>query len=87
MPGTSSSGPRESSSGPTASAEAIESPVFTTRSGSSEASDLTNAMSRCLPGVRWMSEICSTRSGSAAGGSTGTSCSLSANQLRSMTEA
>src|SRR5450755_1329647 len=83
MPGRSSSGPSASSSGRTASGCEIESPVFTTRSGSSASRERIQDSSRCRPGVRWASEMCRTRSGVAPGGSTGTSYRRRANQFRS----
>ena len=64
-PGRSSSGPRASRNGWTACVCAIESPVFTTRSGSRASRDLIQDRSRCRPGVRCTSERCRTRSGAA----------------------
>ena len=65
---------------------AIESPVFTTRSGSRLASDATQAISRLRPGVRCRSEMCRTRRGRASAASTGTSACRRANQFRSTTD-
>ena len=70
----------------TAAACAIESPVFTTRSGSRASRVLIQDMSLRRPGVRWASEMCSTRTGRAPSGRTGTSWRRSRNMLRSMTE-
>ena len=85
-PGRSSSGPSASRKGSTARPLAMESPVFTTRSGASASSDLTQDISRWRPGVRCASEMCSTRRGAAPAGSTGTSQRRRANQFRSATE-
>src|SRR3984957_9636607 len=85
-PGRSSSGPRESRKGWTACGWAMESPVLTTRSGASASSDLIHDISRWRPGVRCASEMCSTRSGAAPAGSTGTSWRRRANQFRSAPE-
>ena len=78
--------PKAVHQGRTASGWAIESPVFTTRSGSSRSRPASQDMRRVRLGVRCTSEMCRTRM-ARAGASTGTSAWRSVNQLRSTTDA